>query len=62
METFPLSFILTEGKYHEQVQIENDSTGHSYEQIFQRFLDEDLTQVIIEDPYIRSIHQVCLIL
>lgn len=46
------------GKYHEQIRIENNSTGHSYERLFGRFLDETLTGVIVEDPYIRSTHQV----
>ncbi|KAL4230775.1 MIT domain-containing protein 1 [Mactra antiquata] len=45
------------GKYHEQIQIENNSTGHSFERLFGRFLDESLTEVDIEDPYIRSTHQ-----
>ncbi|CAG4960914.1 unnamed protein product [Colias eurytheme] len=46
-----------EGKFHEQVHIENDSTGHSYKALFGRFLDEEVQYVIIEDPYIRSFHQ-----
>lgn len=46
------------GKYHEQIRIENNSTGHSYEKLFGRFLDESLTGVVVEDPYIRSAHQV----
>ncbi|CAH4034998.1 MIT domain-containing protein 1-like [Pieris brassicae] len=45
------------GQFHEQVHIENDSTGHSYKTLFGRFLDEDVQFVIIEDPYIRSFHQ-----
>ncbi|XP_052796929.1 MIT domain-containing protein 1-like [Mya arenaria] len=45
------------GKYHEQLRIENNSTGHSYERLFGRFLDEQLTLVTVEDPYIRSTHQ-----
>ncbi|XP_053616118.1 MIT domain-containing protein 1-like [Plodia interpunctella] len=46
-----------EGKFHEQVHIENNSTGHSYKALFGRFLDEDVQFVIVEDPYIRSFHQ-----
>ncbi|XP_052277870.1 MIT domain-containing protein 1-like isoform X2 [Dreissena polymorpha] len=45
------------GKYHEQIHIENDSTGHSYSRLFGQFLDATLTEVIVEDPYIRSTHQ-----
>lgn len=45
------------GKYHEQVHIENNATGHSYERLFGRFLDSSVTAVEVEDPYIKSIHQ-----
>lgn len=50
--------IFKAGKYHEQIRIENNSTGHSYERLFGRFLDPTLTGVVVEDPYIRSTHQV----
>lgn len=33
------------GKFHEQVRLEGGSTGHSYQSLFGRFLDEDVTQV-----------------
>ncbi|CAG4937823.1 unnamed protein product [Parnassius apollo] len=45
------------GQFHEQVLIENNSTGHSYKTLFGRFLDEDVQYVVVEDPYIRSFHQ-----
>lgn len=45
------------GKYHEEIFIENDSTGHSYKNLFGRFLDEEVTSVEVEDPYVRSFHQ-----
>ncbi|KAI8441034.1 hypothetical protein MSG28_009306 [Choristoneura fumiferana] len=45
------------GKFHEQVHIENNSTGHSYKSLFGRFLDDDVQFVVVEDPYIRSFHQ-----
>ncbi len=46
------------GAYHEQLHIESNSTGHSYEKVFGPFLDETLTVVEVEDPYIRNGHQV----
>lgn len=46
------------GKYHEQIHIEEDSLGHSYHNLFGRFIDERLTTVEIEDPYIRTVHQI----
>ncbi|RVE42806.1 hypothetical protein evm_012542 [Chilo suppressalis] len=45
------------GQFHEQVHIENNSTGHSYKTLFGRFLDEDVEFIVVEDPYIRSFHQ-----
>ena len=47
------------GQFHEQRKIEADSTGNSYEALFGRFLaDVDVTEVDVEDPYVRSHHQV----
>lgn len=46
------------GNYQEHYKIEANSTGHSYEALFGRFLDENVTQVTVEDPYIRAHHQV----
>lgn len=46
------------GIFHEQIHIDSDSTGHSYNTIFGRFLDNDISWVKVEDPYIRSFHQV----
>ena len=53
------SFLSTSAeKYHEQIHIEHNSTGHSYERLLGRFLDEQLTEVVVEDPYVRTTHQV----
>ena len=46
------------GRYHEQIQIENNSKGHSYEKLLGRFVDDQLTEVTVEDPYVRTTHQV----
>ena len=46
------------GNYHEQIKIEANSTGHSYESIFGRFLDKEVVQMTVEDPYIRAHHQI----
>ncbi|XP_044742637.1 MIT domain-containing protein 1-like [Chrysoperla carnea] len=46
------------GKFHEQIKIENNSTSHSYEKVFGRFLEDAIiTHIKIEDPYIRNFHQ-----
>uniref|UniRef100_A0A8C6CKA8 MIT domain-containing protein 1 n=1 Tax=Moschus moschiferus TaxID=68415 RepID=A0A8C6CKA8_MOSMO len=46
------------GKYHKQIKIEENATGFSYESLFQEYLSETVTEVWIEDPYIRHTHQV----
>ncbi|XP_031296973.1 MIT domain-containing protein 1 isoform X1 [Camelus dromedarius] len=45
------------GKYHKQIKIEENATGFSYESLFQEYLNEAVTEVWIEDPYIRYTHQ-----
>ncbi|XP_063384419.1 MIT domain-containing protein 1-like [Cydia fagiglandana] len=45
------------GMFHEQLRIEENSTGHSYKSLFGRFLDDDVEFVVVEDPYIRAFHQ-----
>lgn len=43
---------------HEQIQIEDNATGFGMEKLFSRFMTEFLTEIEIEDPYIRSHHQI----
>lgn len=45
------------GKYREQIKIENGSSGYGYGSVFGRFLDAGVTQIHIEDPYVRTFHQ-----
>lgn len=46
-----------DGKYHEQIKIAEDATGYSYEALFKPYISSALTEVWVEDPYIRHIHQ-----
>ncbi|XP_068185673.1 MIT domain-containing protein 1 isoform X2 [Antennarius striatus] len=46
-----------EGKYHEQIRIAEDATGYSFESLFKPYISNLLTEVWVEDPYIRHIHQ-----
>ena len=45
--------------HHEQIQIKDGSIGNSYEKLFGRFFDANVTKVTVQDPYIRAFHQVC---
>lgn len=44
--------------YHEQIAIQEGATGYGLEKVFRDYLDEELTEVEIDDPYIRAHHQV----
>ncbi|XP_030057268.1 MIT domain-containing protein 1 isoform X2 [Microcaecilia unicolor] len=46
-----------EGKYHNQIKIAENATGFSYDNLFKPYLNETLTEVWVEDPYIRQVHQ-----
>ncbi|XP_025921772.1 MIT domain-containing protein 1 isoform X4 [Apteryx rowi] len=46
-----------DGKYHKQIKIDENATGFSYEKLFQEYLNEIVTEVWVEDPYIRHVHQ-----
>ncbi|XP_037383844.1 MIT domain-containing protein 1 isoform X2 [Talpa occidentalis] len=46
-----------DGKYHKQIKIEENATGFSYESLFQEYLNETITEVWVEDPYIRNTQQ-----
>lgn len=51
-------FLCLDGKCHKQIKIEENSKGFSYEKLFQEYLNETVTEVWVEDPYIRQTHQV----
>lgn len=46
-----------DGKYHKQIKIEENATGFGYEKLFQEYLTEIVSEVWVEDPYIRNVHQ-----
>ncbi|KAL6101039.1 mitd1 [Pungitius sinensis] len=46
-----------DGKYHEQIRIEDDATGYSYPVLFKPYMSSLLTEVWVQDPYIRHTHQ-----
>uniref|UniRef100_A0A8B9LMB4 MITD1 C-terminal phospholipase D-like domain-containing protein n=1 Tax=Astyanax mexicanus TaxID=7994 RepID=A0A8B9LMB4_ASTMX len=52
-----LNKVKEEGKYHEQIRITDNATGFSYENLFKPYIREGLTEVWVEDPYIRHVHQ-----
>ncbi|XP_029793027.1 MIT domain-containing protein 1 isoform X5 [Suricata suricatta] len=49
--------VLRDGKYHRQIKIEENATGFSYESLFREYLNETVSEVWIQDPYIRQVHQ-----
>ncbi|NXK55391.1 MITD1 protein, partial [Chauna torquata] len=45
-----------DGKYHKQIRIEENATGYSYEKLFQEYLTEIVSEVWVEDPYVRHLY------
>jgi len=43
---------------HKKITVEEGSIGNSYQSLFGKFLDEDVSEVQVEDPYIRAHHQI----
>ncbi|KAM8857356.1 MIT domain-containing protein 1 [Synchiropus picturatus] len=52
-----VSQLKEDGKYHEQIKIAEEATGYSYEALFKPYISSALTEVWVEDPYIRHTHQ-----
>ncbi|XP_039570181.1 MIT domain-containing protein 1 isoform X2 [Passer montanus] len=46
-----------DGKYHKQIRIEENATGFGYEKLFHEYLTESVSEVWVQDPYIRQVHQ-----
>lgn len=46
------------GEYHEQIKIADGAVGYSYAKIFAPYLDDKVEEIIVEDPYVRSVHQI----
>ncbi|XP_014890134.1 MIT domain-containing protein 1 isoform X2 [Poecilia latipinna] len=46
-----------DGKYHEQIKISEDATDYSYEVLFKPYISSALSEIWVEDPYIRHTHQ-----
>lgn len=44
--------------YHEKILIQDGSIGHSYETLFGRLFDSEVTSINVYDAYIRERHQV----
>jgi len=50
--------IKKDGKFHEKIEIENNQRGCSYNSMFSKYINENLTEVVIKDAYIRGHHQI----
>ena len=45
-------------KHHERFEVKDGERGHSYKKIFEKCLFGNLTEVRVEDPYVRTHHQI----
>ncbi|RLW07842.1 hypothetical protein DV515_00003793 [Chloebia gouldiae] len=48
--------VVKDGKYHKQIRIEENATGFGYEKLFHKYLTEIVSEVWVEDPYIRQLY------
>ncbi|NWY23461.1 MITD1 protein, partial [Pheucticus melanocephalus] len=48
---------VSDSKNHKQIRIEENATGFGYEKLFHEYLTENVSEVWVEDPYIRQVHQ-----
>jgi len=46
------------GTFHEKVSIKEGSIGYSYRRVFEKYLEGNVKDVVVEDPYIRNVHQI----
>lgn len=46
------------GTFHEKVNITEGSIGYSYRRVFDKYLEGNVKEVVVEDPYIRNVHQI----
>lgn len=47
------------GEIVDKIHILANGTGYSYESIFGKYLNDKVTEVSLEEPYIREYYQVC---
>ena len=46
------------GTFHEKIHILEGAIGYSYKRVFGKYLEENVTEVNVQDPYVRNIHQI----
>lgn len=47
-----------QGTFHEKIHIKDAAIGYSYRRVFGKYLEGNVTEVVVEDPYIRNVHQI----
>jgi len=46
------------GTFHEKISIKDGATGYSYRRVFEKYLEGTVNEVVVEDPYVRNVHQI----
>ncbi len=54
-------FIKDAQKREKKITIADYETGHSYEEIFDPYIDDGVTEVQIIRPVLKQLYQVCLL-
>lgn len=47
------------GEIVDKIHIMANGTGFSYESVFGKYLDDQVKEICLEEPYIRDYYQVC---
>ena len=47
-----------QGTFHEKIHIKDGAIGFSYRRVFEKYLEGNVGKVVVEDPYIRNVHQI----
>lgn len=46
------------GTFREKINIKDGAVGYSYRRVFEKYLEGNVREVVVEDPYIRNVHQI----
>lgn len=47
-----------QGTFHEKIHIKDGAIGFSYRRVFEKYLEGNVGKVVVEDPFIRNVHQI----
>lgn len=49
----------TKGEICDKIHVIDGATGYSYRRVFEKYLQDDVKEIIIEEPYLKEHFQIC---